>query len=67
VGCAAADSGHPVIDNSTQGVAISSRQAKDARLANGLRRRNNDPVQHRQQRQDTHQAIAEALFEGTRF
>ena len=49
----------------SQGVAISSWQVKEARLANGWRRRNNNPEQQLQQRQDTRQVIAEAIAEGT--
>ena len=49
----------------SQGVAISSWQVKEARLANGWRRRNNNPEQQLQQRQDTRQVVAEAIAEGT--
>ena len=48
----------------TEGIAISSHQVKRARLANGWRRRNNDPEQQLQQREDTRQAMVEALSEG---
>jgi hypothetical protein len=47
------------------GISISARGVKEARLAKDWRRRNNNPEQQEEQREATRQTIAGSLSEGT--
>jgi hypothetical protein len=47
-----------------QDVGVSTRQVEEARLAQGWRRRNDDPEQQEQQRQATRQTVQESLSKG---
>ena len=64
---------HTTTDNDTaiaqrltaQGIPLSARQVKDARLLQGWRRRNNKEEQQQLHRQSTADMIADRLAEGT--